>query len=203
MPAGAGTAGLAKHSGVGVGGLGGCVGAVAIQPFRLVDAGVTATVFSLLLLVAVFAAVVLGQNLRGIDDRRERAVQAVRQDERISLARELHDFVAHHVTGIVVQAQAAEVVAADSDTAVVTALRDIEQAGSEALASMRRLVHVLRDDDPDPGSDVDIQQLQEFVAGFSAQPTAPTTLLTIDDEIVRIGTPPVIAATAHRLSRKR
>ena len=58
----------------------------------------------------------------------------------MALARELHDVVAHHVTGIVVQAQAARLVAGPDPAAAVEALGAIEGAGIEALAAMRRLV---------------------------------------------------------------
>lgn len=55
----------------------------------------------------VWAAVLsVGVWLRYLDRRREAAIEAVRRDERLELARELHDVVAHHLTGIVVQAQA-------------------------------------------------------------------------------------------------
>nr|WP_228046498.1 histidine kinase [Saccharopolyspora sp. HNM0983] len=62
----------------------------------------------------------------------------------MALARELHDVVAHHVTGIVVQAQAAQHVAADNPQAAAGALGAISDSGSEALAAMRRLVGGMR-----------------------------------------------------------
>lgn len=73
------------------------------------------------------------------------AVSSAQQDERLALARELHDVVAHHVTGIVVQAQAAQVVAEQDPAAAQRVLPYIEKAGSEALAAMRSLVSSLRD----------------------------------------------------------
>jgi signal transduction histidine kinase len=53
------------------------------------------------------AAVATGLGGRLLVERREAAVERVRRDERLAVARELHDVVAHHITGIVVQAQAA------------------------------------------------------------------------------------------------
>ncbi|MFG1927026.1 sensor histidine kinase [Cryptosporangium sp. NPDC048952] len=92
-------------------------------------------------------AVGTGLGLRAVDARRRAAREAVRREERLELARELHDVVAHHVTGIVVQAQAAQLVTRRSSAppSVQDALAGIESAGSEALAAMRRVVGVLRD----------------------------------------------------------
>ncbi|MFH9614685.1 histidine kinase dimerization/phosphoacceptor domain-containing protein [Streptomyces pratensis] len=56
----------------------------------------------------------------------------------------LHDFVAHHVTGIVVQAQAAHAIAGRRPELVPPALRRIEQAGSEALTPPEHLSGGLR-----------------------------------------------------------
>ncbi len=76
-------------------------------------------------------------------ERTERAVLA----ERTRIARELHDVVAHHVSAIVVRAQAATRVAGRRPEAPVEATEWIAGAGKEALAAMRGLVHVLRTDD--------------------------------------------------------
>lgn len=77
-------------------------------------------------------------------ERTERAVLA----ERNRIARELHDVVAHHVSAIVVRAQAANRVAGRRPEATAEATAWIAGAGKEALAAMRGLVHVLRTDAP-------------------------------------------------------
>ncbi len=100
------------------------------------------------LAVAVFWAllwgigVAVGLMLRESVARSEAALAAARNRERLELARELHDLVAHHITGVVVRAQAAQVVLADGTESEM--LGEIEQAGAEALAAVRRLVGVLR-----------------------------------------------------------
>jgi signal transduction histidine kinase len=75
-----------------------------------------------------------------------RAREAVRS-ERTRIARELHDVVAHHVSAIVVRAQAADHVGDTDPEAYRDAVRWIAPAGREALDSMRSVVRVLREDD--------------------------------------------------------
>ena len=119
--------------------------AVVAQPLRLL--GPDTVTNTAVVVAATAVAVAVGVGLRSQDAQRELAVAAVRRAEREEVARELHDVVAHHVTGIVVATQAARAVAgAGSPPAVAAALEQIEAAGTEAMASMRRLVGVLRAD---------------------------------------------------------
>ncbi|OLF10417.1 sensor histidine kinase [Actinophytocola xanthii] len=103
----------------------------------------------LVLLFLLGVAVVTGWYFRARDRERNQTVRAAvnsaQQSERMALARELHDVVAHHVTGIVVQAQAALLVAEKNPDVAVTALEKIERSGTEALTAMRTLVGSLRD----------------------------------------------------------
>ncbi|WP_307782071.1 histidine kinase [Streptomyces sp. MBT65] len=147
--------------------------AVLAAPMRLDGSGVA---FAFLLTFPTGGAVGLGCYLRSLDDRRRRAVAGVRQSERLELARELHDFVAHHVTGIVVQAQAARAIRESAPEQVDVLLGHIERAGSETLQSMRKLVRVLREDDARAVRPGDLfAELGELVAAF-AERDAPATL---------------------------
>jgi signal transduction histidine kinase len=83
--------------------------------------------------------------LRSLDYRRTVALDETRRAERLAIAADLHDFVAHHVTGILVQTQMARMMAATRPQDLDPVLAGIEQAATEALASMRRTVGVLRD----------------------------------------------------------
>ncbi len=87
----------------------------------------------------------------------ERTMAAV-VDERTRIARELHDVVAHAVSVMVVQAGAAEQVVDDDPEHVRAALSAIRTTGAGALAEMRRVLALLRDDGdrpltPQPGLD--------------------------------------------------
>jgi signal transduction histidine kinase len=78
----------------------------------------------------------------------EQAMHAV-VAERTRIARELHDIVAHAMTSMVVQAGAAEQAAGDRQF-VDDALASIRRTGNDALAEMRRLVTMLREDEEAP-----------------------------------------------------
>lgn len=99
-------------------------------------------------------AITTGLYLRQRDRDHTRAIAAsvttARQVERLTLARELHDLVAHHVTGILVQVKAARRVADARPGAAADVLPDIEASGTEAMIAMRRLVHALRRADDTP-----------------------------------------------------
>jgi signal transduction histidine kinase len=77
----------------------------------------------------------------------EREADRAVAQERARVARDLHDIVAHNLSVVVVQAAGGRAYAgrtgADTDT-----LEKIERSGRQALTEMRRLLGVLRTDDP-------------------------------------------------------
>ena len=76
---------------------------------------------------------------------RIRETDQIKLHEREQLARELHDTVAHHVSAIIIQAQAGRTVAPTDPQAAVRVLEVIEAEASRALAEMRIMVGALRD----------------------------------------------------------
>ncbi|GIG71260.1 sensor histidine kinase [Phytomonospora endophytica] len=100
---------------------------------------------SLLWLLPSLIAGILAWYMRGVDTARERAVAEARHAQRLDLAGDLHDFVAHDVSEMVAQAQAVRMVLANGDPRLEEALERIEKAGLRALESMDRTVHMLRD----------------------------------------------------------
>ncbi|MEV7771720.1 ATP-binding protein [Kitasatospora sp. NPDC086791] len=91
-------------------------------------------------------AVGVGLYLRANDDRRVRAVQRARREQRLEVARDLHDFVAHEVTGILLEVQAAQVGELDRSQVEELLVR-LEEAGLRALDSMDHTLQTLRDPD--------------------------------------------------------
>jgi signal transduction histidine kinase len=68
--------------------------------------------------------------------------------ERTRIARELHDVVTHNMSVMVVQAQAAQTLAGSDTVRAREAMRAVEDAGRTALVEMRRLLGVIRADEP-------------------------------------------------------
>ncbi|WP_199428963.1 sensor histidine kinase [Qaidamihabitans albus] len=140
-------------------------GAVSAVPTRDADSLRGLFVATLLLLGV---AVATGLFLKARDSERTQAVEAAVSEaqtaERMALARELHDVVAHHVTGIVVQAQAARMLAEQDPRVVADSLGQIERAGGEALTAMRRLVRSMRGDAPAGSSELSEQATTELAA---------------------------------------
>lgn len=75
--------------------------------------------------------------------REENERRAV-MDERVRIARELHDVVAHHVSVMGVQAGAARRALANDAQRAEEPLRDIEDSSREAVAELHRLLGFLR-----------------------------------------------------------
>lgn len=87
----------------------------------------------------------VGLYLRSLDTLRVRAVEDERARQRLRLARDLHDFVAHDVSEMVAQAQAGQVVGVVEPAQALAALQRVEQAGLRAMATLDRTVLELHD----------------------------------------------------------
>jgi signal transduction histidine kinase len=119
-------------------------GAVVAESVRPQVAGV-----GYLLVIGVggfLAAIAGGLYLRWSDWRRATAAAVARAQERVEIARELHDMVGHHLAGIVVQAQAARHVRSTDPGSAYESLERIERSGGDALLAMRAMVGALRTD---------------------------------------------------------
>jgi len=100
--------------------------------------------------------------------RREREENARRAvlDERVRIARELHDVVAHHVSVMGVQAGAARRVMARRPDQAEEALSSIEASSRQAVVELHRLLGFLRREEHDDvlGPQPDLAQLPELIA---------------------------------------
>lgn len=111
-------------------------------------------------------------------ERRTSAEQAVALD-RLGIARELHDVVAHHVSVMGIQAAAARrtLERESGSERAVQALEVVEQSARSTIDELRRLVHTLRDPEAEGGSStVSIAQLPALVAA-SQNAGTPTALI--------------------------
>ncbi|MFD8413247.1 sensor histidine kinase [Streptomyces sp. NPDC059650] len=120
------------------------------------------------------AAAAVGAHLRRNASRTRRAVRDAQRDQQLELARDLHDFVAHDVSAMVVQAQAARFVAGTDPQQAVRALERIEAAGLSALASLDRTVHALREagGGPAPARAPGLAELEWLVGRFEGRTVA-------------------------------
>ncbi|QNE27835.1 sensor histidine kinase [Streptomyces sp. INR7] len=171
------------------------LGCMAV-PARDADPGRFTLLFSVLVVVVGAYSVLL----RLQATQRVLDLRAVRTAERLELARELHDLVAHHVTGIVVEARAARFTQVSAERAAEV-LGRIETAGDEALGSMRRLVKILRDTDDGstPATTAPVAGLAD-IRGLTERfsRTGPPVVLSIENGLQEL-LPAHVAATAHRI----
>ncbi|MDN3060447.1 histidine kinase [Streptomyces sp. SRF1] len=78
-------------------------------------------------------------------ERRERVAAETRTAERAQLARELHDVVTHHVTAMVVQAEAARYLTAAPER-LEQSLTAVSDTGRRAITDLRHLLDLLNPD---------------------------------------------------------
>lgn len=183
------------------------LGCMAV-PVRDADPGRFTLLFSVLAVVVTAYSLLL--RLQSV--QRVRELRAVRSAERLELARELHDLVAHHVTGIVVEARAARFTKVSAERAGEIFGR-IEAAGDEALGSMRRLVKILREGAEDgttgtaggSGSGTaaagtapvaGLREIRGLTERFAH--TGPPVVLYVEEGL-ETRLPADVAATAHRI----
>ncbi|MBG6065270.1 sensor histidine kinase [Micromonospora ureilytica] len=173
--------------------------AVAALPLRAGTENLL-VIFGLLQVLAAAGAAGVGLYLRIMAAGRERAIALVRAEQRAEFARDLHDFIAHHVTGIVVQAQGARFVAEQDPQRVIVALEQIERAGAETMASMRRMVGILRNPDAPPDAPLaplaGVTELEPLLTGFNGAANAPARL-HVDGDLN--GLPVEVSTSAYRV----
>lgn len=147
--------------------------------------------------VLLLSLVALAAVFRYRADLWHRRQHEIRNQERVALARELHDTVAHHVSAIAVQAQAGGVVAGIQPEKAAEVLAAIESEASRTLAEMRSMVRVLREDEavayaPQPG-------VADLPALARADAT-PTVEVSLDGSLARLAGP--VDAALYRLAQE-
>jgi signal transduction histidine kinase len=115
------------------------------------------------------AAVIVGGYPRLAAARLRRSVSTARAEQRRALERDLHDYVAHDLSGMIVQAQAAQFADSDDPEFLRQALRRIERSGQRAMTSMDRALELLaQDDDQSEGTRhrPGLEELEQLVGNF-------------------------------------
>jgi signal transduction histidine kinase len=129
-------------------------------------------------------------------ERERNAKQAVFA-ERVRIARELHDVVAHHVSVMGVQAGAARRVMARQPKDAAEALASIELSSRTAVQEMQRLLGFLRSegDQEGFGSQPGLDRVRDLVG--ESQRSGLDITLTIEGE--RRHLPPTLDVSAYRI----
>ena len=157
--------------------------------------GVAEAIGGVAVLMSAFA---LGWAVRSQHGTQERRLEQVKSEERVLLARELHDTVAHHVSGIVIQAQAGGAVAMSHPERATEVLAVIEDAASRTLTELRTMVGVLRasegaDFAPRPG----VADLERLAGEVEGGPEVDVELFGELDDLS-----PAVGAALYRLTQE-
>jgi signal transduction histidine kinase len=107
----------------------------------------------------------LEERNRQLDQEREANARRAVLEERVRIARELHDVVAHHVSVMGVQAGVARRLFDRDPKEALGAIGSVELAGRQAIADLQQLVGVLRrqEESDDLAPQPSLQQLPELV----------------------------------------
>ncbi|MEU8142556.1 histidine kinase [Nonomuraea sp. NPDC048901] len=139
--------------------------AVALHELGSPERPLDYTTFLLFLVACWATGVVVRERSAAEAERVRLAEAAVVAAERARIARELHDVVTHHVTAMVVQADAAQFLAGQPER-VTTGLEAISETGRHALTDLRYLLGAL-DGTPEAGGEgrePSVSRLPDLVA---------------------------------------
>lgn len=163
-----------------------------VVPVALQDTGMW--LIAVLAAGAVYVSIMFGHKHRTAERRLEQTRSEVQMTERTAMARELHDVIAHEVTGIVVLAQAGIAAGADADGT----LARIERSGSRALADIRAMVGTLREPGEAPPPLAPSASGSELSASLGE--LAQTGVdVTVDPAVDTDDVPDLVRLVAHRV----
>ncbi|MCK2023745.1 sensor histidine kinase [Microbacterium sp. kSW2-24] len=144
---------------------------------------------------------VLEQRTAELEREREvTAAQAVALD-RVRIARELHDVVAHHVSVMGVQAGAARLVIDQDAERAKELLAGVEGSARDAIGELRQLLETLRapgGESSDPASTVGLDDIRELVEA-STEAGLPTDYTVIGEPV---DVPSLVAVNLYRITQE-
>ena len=189
------------------------LGVVALMiPFAAIEPGQAFTVGDVAFFVMFFGGPFAGGRIMRWRRAREHSLEARADEleqeselrtrqaialERARIARELHDVVSHAISVVILQARGARRVLTQDEPQVSDALDAIERSSTEALAEMRRLLGLLREDDetsalsPRPT----LRRIDELVASVTS--AGMPVELCVEGELGEL--PPGVDVSAYRI----
>ncbi|MFG1613412.1 sensor histidine kinase [Nonomuraea wenchangensis] len=129
---------------------------------------------------------------------REEEARARVDAERLRIAREVHDTVAHAIAIINVQSGVTAHVLDKRPEVAREALRTIEQTSSRALREMRAILGVLRDDDDDDGERVPYPGLGQ-IGELTAKARAAGLDVEVEESAPGTPLPSAVGGAAYRI----
>jgi signal transduction histidine kinase len=171
---------------------------IAVNPLGTFGGGVVILPF--MTAAVVVAGIAVANRRAYVESIRDRAEQDARRridEERLRIARELHDVVAHTMATINVQAGVAAHVLTARPEAVAESLQVIKTASKDGLRELRAILNVLRQaDDTDPTQPAPgTAQLETLITG--ARQAGLDTTLTVAGEPVPL--PAAVDLAAYRI----
>ncbi|MGX1857478.1 sensor histidine kinase [Dietzia sp. NPDC055340] len=149
----------------------------------------------------------LREQARTIERQAEALRDAAVTEERLRIARELHDVVAHHIAAIGVQAAAARRVMDRNPGAAAEALRTIEGSSRSAVGEMRALLGALRSEEAAPAATADtgsrtaghgLDELAALVASHDTAGFATSYDVAVDPAHPIAEVPPLTGSSLYR-----
>jgi signal transduction histidine kinase len=140
--------------------------------------------------------VALRDRAEAAERERDRSAREAVQQERALMARELHDIAAHHLSGIIIGAQAAGTLVASEPDRARDYIRSVARDAQLTLANLRQTVGLLRSDDagelaPAPS----IAQIPQLIAGL--RETGMRITEEWEGESIPLG--PIAESAAYRM----
>jgi signal transduction histidine kinase len=194
---------------------------ITLSPLRItlnvVPPSSRSETLQLCLIWAILAMVAMGVGayLRNLDARSHAVAAAERRAERLSLARDLHDYAAHDVTAVVVLVEAAQVLAKKDPRQALELLPEIGAAGAQALKAMDHTVQFLAEAPPGDRPERTLEaagrrELASVTGGEEERNTIPPSpsgpcrdlseLVSLVDRFNRTGSPEAVLLMDERVA---
>ncbi|MFH8344706.1 sensor histidine kinase [Streptomyces sp. NPDC018045] len=144
---------------------------VLLVPHRVSDVAALAVVTAFALVPAAAIRAWREERRNVVETRTATAEERSRRtllEERALIARELHDVVAHHMSVIAIQAEAAPYRVKDTPPELATSFSTIRENAVAALTELRRILGVVRSEDPDAFADADPEAPQPTLASLDS-----------------------------------
>ncbi|MFF0296106.1 sensor histidine kinase [Kitasatospora sp. NPDC004614] len=168
--------------------------------FSMDDYGSTTLTGALATAIAWLIGHAVHQSHTHAETLRAQATEQAITSERLRIARELHDMVAHNIGIVAMQAGAARRVFDTQPARARAALGEVETAGRETLAGLRRLLGALRDAEPADADELSAPApVLDDLARLAATTTAAGVRVDLHWSGARRPLPPEIELSAYRI----